>query len=414
MAFIAKATLFLLSVAVTVKNSLSFNQTSGIPGNSVSPHVDIHRDRFMNFTELSGHYGFATEEHTVTTEDGYVLTVFRMTGRDCVEFNKSPVLLMHGLFQSADAWLDAGPDAGLAYLIAAQCHELWVGNQRGNYYGRRHVRLDPDRDAKFWKFSTDEMGIYDIPAIVDYVLKNTRQEKLIYVGFSQAVGTSLIMCSERPGYCDKVSLIIALAPATRITNIKSVMLKTIFETVNKLQGVLLSTGVHELFARGALVQGLLGQLCKFRSTSRTICGTGLGLLDAFHPGSIDDDALQLIATHTPAGTSTQTLVRYGQSLKTDKFQKFDYGKAKNLEIYGTERPPVYNLDAATAPVALFYGLNDNVDDIEDVFWLKNQLPNLVEAIQIADPLWNHFDMIYSRHVKKLVYPKVKQYLFNYS
>lgn len=56
----------------------------------------------------------------------------------------------------------------------------------GNTYSRRHISLNPN-DPKFWDFSWHEIGIYDIPATIDYILQQTNQTKLSYVGHSQGV-----------------------------------------------------------------------------------------------------------------------------------------------------------------------------------------------------------------------------------
>lgn len=39
-------------------------------------------------------------------------------------------------------------------------------------------------DAKFWKFSLDEMIAYDMPAIIEYVLRATKARTLGVVSFS--------------------------------------------------------------------------------------------------------------------------------------------------------------------------------------------------------------------------------------
>lgn len=368
----------------------------------------------LNFTQLSAKYGYVAEEHSVVTEDGYVLTVFRINSKNCNQIRKPPVILMHGLLQSSDGWLDAGPNSGLGYLLADACYDLWVGNQRGNFYSRKHVRLDPDKDAKFWQFSVEEIGFYDIPATIDYVLANTGEERLNYVGFSQGAGTFLIMCAERPQYCGKANIMIGLAPATRHTHAKSVVFRVLTESINKLEGALTSAGFHELFAKGALLQELLAFLCKFRTAADVICGTAVGVVDSFHPGSIDTDTLQVMSGHVPAGTSTHNMARYGQSTQTEKFQKFDYGKTKNIEVYNSEHPPSYNLSAVTVPFVAVYGRNDHIVDQKDFFWLVEKLPNVVDVIEVADPLWNHFDVAYSKHVKQLLFPHVNRYLQKYS
>lgn len=40
------------------------------------------------------------------------------------------------------------------------------------------------------------------------------------------------------------------------------------------------------------------------------------------------------------------------------FAQYDYGPERNKEIYGSEKPPQYNLSKILAPVAVYYGEND--------------------------------------------------------
>ncbi|CAH2056957.1 unnamed protein product, partial [Iphiclides podalirius] len=192
--------------------------------------MDEYSQRALdNFTELSGSYGYTSEEHTVVTDDGYILSLFRIPrGKKCQgPVRQPPVLLMHGLLQSSDAWLDAGPSTGLAFLISDSCYDLWAGNVRGTYYGRRHVRLDPDRDSKFWGFSTEEMGTMDLPATIDYILRYTGSNQINYVGFSQGARIFYIMCSETSGNCEKVKVFINLAPACRTFYSRSISVRAL-------------------------------------------------------------------------------------------------------------------------------------------------------------------------------------------
>ncbi|XP_068625103.1 lipase 1-like [Battus philenor] len=372
-------------------------------------------DSLLNFTELTAQYGYTSEEHKVVTEDGYILTVFRMAkpGRNRRRSSR-PVILMHGLLQSSDAWLDAGPGAGLAYLLADAGHDLWVGNIRGNYYSRAHTRLDPDAHADYWKFSVDEIGMYDVPAIIEHVLQQTRADAVSYVGFSQGVGAFLVMCSERPGYCDKTKVLIALAPASRQTNTRSIPYRTLTESINALESVLYSAGIQEVFSKGALSQEFLAFLCHFNWVSEWVCGTAESLFDSFHPGSINPETLRVLFGHFPAGTSVHNMARYGQSMQSEYFEKFDYGKRRNLEVYGSERPPAFNLSAVTVPVVALYGENDFLVDERDVRWMLAQMPNVLEAVKVNDPLWNHLDVTYSQMTRKLLFPKMNEYLLKYT
>lgn len=43
---------------------------------------------------------------------------------------------------------------------------------------------------------------------------------------------------------------------------------------------------------------------------------------------------------------------------SEEFQQYDYGKKTNQKIYGSNKPPKYDLSKISAPVAMYYGLND--------------------------------------------------------
>jgi hypothetical protein len=48
--------------------------------------------------------------------------------------------------------------------------DVWLGNNRGNSFSRSHQKLDPNTNNKFWEFSFVELGDFDTPAMIDYVL----------------------------------------------------------------------------------------------------------------------------------------------------------------------------------------------------------------------------------------------------
>lgn len=56
------------------------------------------------------------------------------------------------------------------------------------------------------------MGVYDLPATIDYILDRTNQDQLHYVGFSQGTTVFFVLASERPEYNSKIKLATLLAP----------------------------------------------------------------------------------------------------------------------------------------------------------------------------------------------------------
>lgn len=103
-----------------------------------------------------------------------------------------------------------------------------MGNARGNTYSRKHVELNSNED-KFWDFSWHEMGLYDLPANIDYVLNVTGLKKLFYIGHSQGTTIFYVMCSTRPEYNKKIQMMISFAPSAFMSHMTSPLLR-IFAT----------------------------------------------------------------------------------------------------------------------------------------------------------------------------------------
>lgn len=90
-------------------------------------------------------------------------------------------------------------------------YDLWIGNARGNTFSRNHTTLNPD-EPQFWTFSWHQIGVYDLPAMIDYILSHTGQDKLIYIGHSQGVTSMFVLLSKRPEYNKKIIILHAIAP----------------------------------------------------------------------------------------------------------------------------------------------------------------------------------------------------------
>lgn len=107
----------------------------------------------------------------------------------------------------------------MAFTLANEGYDVWMGNNRGNSYSRNHVRLSTSQ-KEFWDFDFEQMGLYDIPAFFDYILENNDADKVAaYIGHSEGTTQFFIGSSLKPEYFEeKVNLFIALAPVTRLHN----------------------------------------------------------------------------------------------------------------------------------------------------------------------------------------------------
>ena len=168
------------------------------------------------------------QTHTVETEDGYILTLHRLWNAQARKPNAKVVFLQHGLFSSSDWWVVTAEDS-LAFQLANQGYDVWMGNNRGTKYSRKHRSLDADNKrhkAQYFDYSFFELGKFDVPAQIDYVLKSTGKQKLSYMGHSQ--GTSQMFTAltyDFGGVRSKVDSFVALAPVINVGHASNSMIK---------------------------------------------------------------------------------------------------------------------------------------------------------------------------------------------
>jgi pimeloyl-ACP methyl ester carboxylesterase len=125
---------------------------------------------------------------------------------------KYPVLMIHGLLQSAGAYC-TNDDDSLAFFLAKSGYDVWLGNNRCGF-NPRHVALQYG-DPRMWAWNIRQMGVMDLPALISRVLSETGFEKLGLIAHSQGTTQSLVALAkeQRPEIGEKISVFCALAPA---------------------------------------------------------------------------------------------------------------------------------------------------------------------------------------------------------
>jgi pimeloyl-ACP methyl ester carboxylesterase len=132
----------LYSIVLWFFSSFDLNSTGIVKG--VDP--DASRD----FMELCISKDYTVESHFITTDDGYILEVFHVGGKNTGTYNTGPpVLLMHGLLDSSDTWIVNDEDKAPGFILLSHGYDVWFGNNRGNKHSRNHKTLNPNDNA-FW------------------------------------------------------------------------------------------------------------------------------------------------------------------------------------------------------------------------------------------------------------------------
>jgi len=193
----------------------------------------------------------------------------------------------------------------------------------------------------------------------------------------------------------------ALAPVSFVGHMTS-PLALLAPIANQLEDVLQFLGAHDFLPSSELLDFFGSVLCKEESELEGVCSNIMFLLGGFLSTQINATNLPVIIGHSPAGASTRSIVHYGQGVNSGLFRQFNHGKNKNLELYGQETPPEYDLTKITCPVALYWAESDLLGTKTDVYHLAEILPNLVRKYRINYDKFNHLDFLFAKDNDKLL------------
>ncbi|XP_072948857.1 lipase member J-like [Epargyreus clarus] len=369
----------------------------------------VPQDAILSFSELAQKYGHPAQKYEVTTEDGYILTIFRIPGKK----KTFPILLMHGLLDTCDTWIERGNNS-LSITLAKDDYDVWLGNIRGNPYSRGHVSIDVESNpAAYWNFTFDEHGYYDLSATIDLVLNETGAKKLNAIGHSQGTTFFYVLCSTRPEYNEKINLFISLAPIAYLHHLPpplSVLIQIsplIYVIGNALE-------VYEVFPENSLIIQGLRFICPVPVVGYTTCVFGIIFpVFGFDPPELEPCFLRIFIRHYPTQTSLKNLYHLAQVSRRKKFAPYDNGEIGNQVAYNSSTPPDYDLGKVTMKVVLMVSGNDYLSKLEDVAILRKQLPNVVSYRVVPRSQCNHFDYVLGKTMQNYIYPDIFDSLNKY-
>ena len=84
--------------------------------------------------------------------------------------------------------------------------DVWLGNNRGTRFSRKHEELDTDLDAgAFWVFSHAEFGVVDVPSMVKTIVYESGAcAKVSYLGHN-LVTTQIFLHLAMASTCNHTS-----------------------------------------------------------------------------------------------------------------------------------------------------------------------------------------------------------------
>ncbi|KAH8022499.1 hypothetical protein HPB51_025062 [Rhipicephalus microplus] len=293
------------------------------------------------------------------------------------------------------------------FILADKGYDVWLANVRGSRYSS-HLRLHKDSSA-FWNFSLDEMISYDLPDQIDAVLKMTQQESLLYVGYSQGTAIMFGLLASKPEYNKKIRLFNAFAPVAFMGHMTAA-LRHLVPVASLLVRMLTSISTS-LSSQGSVLSGLRELTC---IKILPVCKVGFYAINGGFPVEWNKTRLPVFLANYPSGTSVRNIAHFSQLVKSNRFQKYDWGPTKNVATYGTPRPPAYNLANVKAPVVLYWSDGDVLSTPKDVEDLAKILPNVVLNFKVPVKGFTHLDFEWSIKAKDHLYRKVLEIMSKYS
>ncbi|XP_020211098.1 triacylglycerol lipase 2 [Cajanus cajan] len=340
--------------------------------------------------------GYTCEEHKVTTEDGYILSLQRMPmGRSGEKADKPPVLLQHGIFSDATTWLINSPDESLGFILADNGYDVWLANVRGTQYSNGHTSLNPN-DKAYWDWSWDELAGYDLPAFVQYVYNYTGQ-RMHYAGHS--LGTLMALAALSRGQelnmLRSAALLCPIAHMNQITSLPTKLAADIF-IANDIYWL----GISEFNPNGGAGSNFVEEICNKLNLN---CANLMSLVTG--PNCCLNSSKTVISSEP---TATKNLIHLSQMIRTGKIAKYDYGdQGENMKHYGQPIPPPYVMTKISNdfPLFLSYGGQDMLSDLNDVQVLLNDLKDhdKNKLVVLFKKNYAHLDFVRAVNANQMVY-----------
>ncbi|XP_050307841.1 lipase 1-like isoform X2 [Anthonomus grandis grandis] len=334
------------------------------------------------------------ENHTVTTEDGYILTLFRATQKN----PKGIIVMFHPIIQDSTTWFLGGSTSyGLTFIN--QGYEVWFLNFRGVTYSDRHVKNLTGKE--YWNWSFHELGYYDISAVFRHVYSVTNQKA---ISFSMSIGSAAaaVYASERPDEAKKyVNLFIQLATPAFLSD-DTTVIRLIIPFIPIIKVFLKIFNIYSLPNRTFLIKFIINLVIFFNG--EWLSTLVLPFLFGGGPFEMDPSRLPAGLAEYFQPSSVKTLLHFSQLITNgNQFVQYDYGKSKNLDIYSSEKPPRYPLESINVPVYLMYCDQDNLANPKGVEIFYQQLSDSVKPYGLVKfSGCGHADFIIGKTIPLLV------------
>ncbi|EKM80741.1 hypothetical protein AGABI1DRAFT_71247 [Agaricus bisporus var. burnettii JB137-S8] len=356
-----------------------------------------------DFEDLCGVYGYIHEEHVVMTKDGYLLGLHRLPGKRGERRDKpgsstgKPVVyLHHGLLMNSEIWVClTSPERSLAFVLAENGYDVWLGNNRGNKYSKKSIHHS-STSSKFWDFSIDDFAWHDIPDTINHILQVTGAPQLSYLGFSQGTAQAFAALSVQPQLNAKINVFIALAPAMSPAGLAAPIVDGLMKAS--------PTFLFLLFGRKSILSSAtFWQSILYPPIFAQVIDSSLGWLFNWRSRNISTHQKVAAYAHLYSFASVKSVVHWFQIMRNAAFQMYDDDVLSPVVVttVSSYRPVRFPTRNIVTPIVLLYGDSDSLVDIDTML---SQLPKHTIAKRLHT--YEHLDILWGENVHVDVIPQV--------
>lgn len=252
----------------------------------------------------------------------------------------------------------------------------------------------------YWNFSIDEQADEDLPAVIDYILKQDGRSQVSIAAHSVGSAMVLMMLSNKPELQEKIGKSILMAPAMDL-KINHGTLAKILKVFEPLTMVYI--GPVPLSSLTPAIEAIMDDFCESKSSKATECVKFLDVFLGESKGQIDYlDYIKNIAVPM----SSHELTQLDQALKYGKMHYFDYrNPIQNYQHYKKMKPPEYDLKKVNASkFSIWLGNTDKQVSFADGKQLVSRLgtPGELHFLNDTGIAINHIGFQCHRDVATLI------------
>lgn len=372
----------------------------------ISLAESIDDECYLTVPEIGKRYGYESEVHLVRTKDEYILELHRFPCRNsekCDKSSKRPIVFMqHGLLADGFSWIPNLANQSAGFVFADAGFDVWISNSRGTPASQKHIGYGPE-NKKFWNFTWQQMSEFDLTASIEYVLGQTKQDFVYYLGHSQGTMMMFSRLAEDREFSKKIRHFHALAPVATVSHIGGLfgLFGKQFLTYAE---VILGRLPYSPLSIPRPIQKIISYMCS-KFLMQNICTLDIGFIDGSEK-MFNQSRVGVYLCHTPAATSVKDLQHWIQLVESQNVAKFDYGVDGNIEEYGQPTPPVYDLTQIDTPTYLYWSRDDILADTQDIRDSILSKMNKTIAASIELPHYSHMDFVFGIKAAVELYPGI--------